>query len=59
VPTIIDPPVTQELANTQGTSYSSYNSYSRGTLFLVGGELHFGETNPNVDRYGHFMKDVF
>ena len=23
------------------------------------GDLHFGETNPNVDRYGHFMKDVF
>jgi hypothetical protein len=23
------------------------------------GDLHFGETNPNVNRYGHFMKDVF
>jgi hypothetical protein len=23
------------------------------------GELHFGETNPNVNRAGHFMKDVF
>jgi RHS repeat-associated protein len=23
------------------------------------GDLHFGETNPNVNRIGHFTKDVF
>ena len=49
-----------------GTGENSGHLIIRGVTILhpwdtvpTNGELHFGETNPNVNRIEHFRKDVF
>jgi len=49
-----------------GTGENSGHLIIRGVTILhpwdtvpTNGELHFGETNPNVTRIEHFRKDVF
>ena len=49
-----------------GTGKNSGHLIMRGVTILhpwdtvpTNGELHFGETNPNVNRIEHFRKDVF